>query len=72
MWASILSFVFSLLGFLEKLLSKAYSKENVLRETANRESKIQDEAELAANLANSKDEKTRQDGIDRMRDLISE
>lgn len=72
MWASILSFLFTLLGFAEKLLTKAYSKENFLREKANREAKIQDEAELAASLANSPDEKLKQDGIDRMRDLISE
>jgi hypothetical protein len=70
--SSVLAFLFSLLGVLEKLFTKVYSKENQLREASNREALIQDEAETAVVLANSEDEKLKSEGIDRMRKLVSE
>jgi hypothetical protein len=70
MWASILTGLLQLFGLFEKLLTKHYSKQNVLRETAKREAEIQDEAETAARLA--ADPITKDEGIRKMRDLISE
>ena len=72
MWLTILSFLSSLLEPLIGVFKKIYSKENVLRETGAREAEIQDEAEEAARLASSDNEKEKQKGIDKMRDLISE
>lgn len=70
MWSGILTVLLQFLGVFEKLLTKRYSKENVLRETSKRESDIQDEAEMAARMAANPE--TKNEGINKMRDLISE
>ena len=70
MWSGIVTVLLQFLGVFEKLISKHYSKENVLRETAKRGSDIQDEAEAAARLAANPE--TKNEGIDKMLDLIPE
>ena len=72
MWAGILSGLMKLLGVFEKLLTKHYSEQNVLREGGARVAEIQDEAEEAARKAGSQNEDEKQAGIKKMRDLISE
>lgn len=70
MIASIIAAIFKLLGVVETFLSRRFSSENVAMEKSKRESEIQDEAELAAKLA--KDPNTKDEGINKMRDLISD
>lgn len=69
---TILAFLSKLIGPLMKIFDKIHSPENVQREMGAREAEIQDEAERAARLANSDNEKDKQEGIDAMRDLISD
>ena len=67
---TILAAIFKFLGIVETFFSRRFSSENISMEKSKRESEIQDEAELAAKL--TLDSNTKDEGVRKMRDLISD